>query len=147
MGGLSGPVRKGMILMNDESNERMVERCKILEKMIRKEFPDDVIEVEPREPKGDEGDRWVESWINRWWISVEKSHKQNKPRVYFKVIEELMTDVDNGYEEIFRTGLECAKRILESDKIYGTQGVINLDNSGEGKSGVEFIPKDNEYKS
>ena len=113
--------------MSDNDKERESARRLILLQMINKTFPEDeVAELTPQLAQA------MRERDPTWRVAVERPIKPRSPRVVLRPTEPLMTDVDNGFECIFRHGIQLAKEILDNPPLKGRnyQGTIHLDNGG-----------------
>jgi hypothetical protein len=108
-------------MMDDREKKTYTERIEYLKSLITKEFPPDSYEISFNS-------------IISVSLCVPKTikYKERIPSVRFSPEENCMTDIDNGFENIFKQGILIAKDILKNpplpDKIL--QGSILLQNNG-----------------
>jgi hypothetical protein len=121
--------------MRDNETKREKERRLVLLQLINEAFSgEEVTELTP-----DLAEAMSES-DPTWRVAIERPHKPRSPRVVLRPTEALMTDVGNGFMDVFRHAIQLARKVLRNpplkDRNY--QGTIYLDNRG-----ATFILREN----
>lgn len=106
--------------MNQSDQETYLKRFEILKNLIKAQFPSDEI-VEHRSQ-------------GRISVSHPRSitGKARSPRIDFCPDEDLMTDSNSNFKEVFNHGIQKAKQVLENPPLnqLNLQGKILLTNGG-----------------
>lgn len=105
--------------MNGSDQKIYKDRLKKLKNLITKEFESNQFEIN------------FEPVIS---VALNKRKKENErnPRIEFSPDEDLMTDSDSNYEEVFNNGIQIAKQKLEDPPFRHRyfQGEILLTHQG-----------------